>query len=138
MRKQIKIISEAVMRLLKCLFGSTFFKTFVCLLVVATPSLAFAADGWDSVFKNTANTFNALKSLIVIGAYLIGTGLALLGLWFIYKDGKEENRGHMKNGIISLVIGSLMLIFPQTVGWTVGTAGAQTSNIADDNFDTSF
>jgi uncharacterized membrane protein HdeD (DUF308 family) len=124
------------MKLLKKLFSRKVVSILGCLFVLTMPGYAMA-DSWVDVFESGSKTLNALKSLIVVAAYLVGTGLAVLGLWLIYKDGKEENRGHMKNGIISLVIGSLLLIFPTTIGWTVGTLGADNSAMQDD-FNTSF
>lgn len=87
------------------------------------------ATGWAGVFQSGATTLNAFKTLVVVAAYAVGTFLFFLGLWFIYKDGKEEGRGHMKNGIIAMIIGALLLIFPKTVGWTVGSLGAAESAI---------
>lgn len=101
------------------------------------PEVASASDSWADVAESGAETMNAVKTLIVIGAYLAGTGLFMLGLWLIYKDGKEENRGHMKNGMIAMVIGALLLIFPTTVGWTVGSLGGDDSALEED-FDSEF
>lgn len=117
------------MRTLSIFKKSSFIKVLMVLLVSIVPGVAMAAESWADVFENFSETLNAAKSLIVVGAYLVGTGLAVFGLWLIYKDGKDEGRGHMKNGVISLVIGSLLLVFPTVVGWTVGSTGAETSDI---------
>jgi hypothetical protein len=105
-----------------------FFAIATAIAISIIPEIAFAetAKNWADVAKSGSKTLDAFKQLIVIGAYLCGTGLFVGGLWLIYKDGKEENRGHMKNGVTALIIGSLLLIFPTAVGWTTGSLGADT------------
>lgn len=125
------------MRVFSVFKSSSFIKVLSVILVSIIPGVAMAADSWATVFENFSETLNAGKSLLVVAAYLMGTGLAIFGLWLIYKDGKDEGRGHMKNGIISLVIGALLLVFPNTVGWTVGTLGGENSDV-ETEFDTDF
>lgn len=129
------------MSILKSLLTTKTLKLFVfsvlAMTMVLIPEIAYAeATSWAGVAKEGATTLNAFKKLIVIGAYLFGTGLFVAGLWLIYKDGKEENRGHMKNGVTALIIGSLLLVFPSAVGWTTGSLGADAP--ATENFKDKF
>lgn len=125
------------MRVISFLKKSSLMKVVLVLLASIIPGVAMAADSWATVFENFSETLDAAKSLIVVAAYLVGTGLAVFGLWLIYKDGKDEGRGHMKNGVIALVIGALLLVFPNTVGWTVGSIGGETSDV-ETEFSTDF
>lgn len=121
----------------RSLTGVTFLILGALVAFMPESALAAANQSWGDVAASGGETLNAFKTLVVIAAYLLGTGLFFLGLWLIYKDGKEENRGHMKNGIIAMIVGSLLLIFPTTVGWTVGTLGADDTAL-DEDFSTDF
>lgn len=91
-------------------------------------------NDWAGVLQKGDGLLTAGKKFIVGLAYFLGTGLFFLGLWWVYKDGKEEGRGHMKNGITAIIIGALLLIFPTTVGWTIGSTGAGSSAVKTENF----
>ncbi len=109
----------------------------VSIFVALISMNASAASNWAEVFASFGDTVNALKTLVVLLAYLIGVILFATGLWLVYKDGQESGRGHMKNGIIALIIGSVLLIFPTAVGWTIGSMGEDErpeSQMFDDEF----
>lgn len=90
---------------------------------------ASAAGGWAKALETGTETLNAVKSFVVVLAYTLGTIIFFGGLYLVYKDGKEEGRGHMKNGITGMVIGAIMLIFPTAIGWSVVSVGGEESDM---------
>lgn len=109
--------------------NKSFMFSLLALVAFTVSTDASAADGWAAALEKGTETLNAVKSFVVVLAYTVGTLLFFGGLYLIYKDGKEEGRGHMKNGITALVIGAIMLIFPTAIGWSVVSVGGEESDM---------
>lgn len=111
-------------------FGATSIISFLVLISIMIMFPAYAADQTlGEAAAKVGQSVVQFKKLVVAVAYFLGTLLTLLGLWFIYKDGKEEGRGHMKNGFISFGIGCALLALPTMIGWTLATTGSGSSEI---------
>lgn len=97
----------------------------VTALLAITPSLASAAPADIAAMATSAEgNILAVKKLIISLFYMIGVFLFGAGLFLIYKDQKQPNQGHAKNGAVSIFIGVALLLIPSLIGVAAGSIGA--------------
>lgn len=102
-----------------------FFLVAFSLILVASPNLAFASVSTIGEMAGIVESnIKAIKSTMLSVFYMIGLVLVGAGLFNIYKDQKQPNQGHAKNGMISFLIGVLMLLIPSMIGILATTVGA--------------
>jgi uncharacterized membrane protein len=94
-------------------------------LVVPTmvPCAAFAADLTSWTTHMGAQILSA-KTFALAIAFMIGLFLFIMGLHGLYKDSKQPGQDHAKKGMISLAIGTLLLIVPTIIAIAGGTFDA--------------
>ncbi|MGI2918634.1 hypothetical protein [Vibrio parahaemolyticus] len=88
------------------------------------PDVAFAnvKDAGEAA-KNIEGNIQAIKSMIMSFFYLVGLVLVGVGLFLFYKDNKQPNQGHAKNGLVSLLVGVALLSITSIVALLTGTIG---------------
>jgi hypothetical protein len=98
------------------------FLTKACALIIAiaTPGMALAADitTWT---EHLGGQINSAKEFALAIAFMIGLFLFIMGLYGLYKDSKQPGQDHAKKGMISLGIGTLLLIVPTVIAIAGGT-----------------
>ena len=82
------------------------------------PDIVNAAPASDlkGMAAAAETNINAIKALALSVFYMAGLFLFGGGLFLIYKDQKQPNQGHAKNGGISIIIGVLLLLIPSLIG----------------------
>jgi len=81
---------------------------------------AGAAD-WGTVAGNVKGSVEQFKELVVQLGFFIGVVLFVIGMFLIYKDSKESGRGHLKNGIIAIIVGAGLLAMDTVINTTLET-----------------
>ena len=99
-------------------------------ITLAIPDVAHAADAVTGKANDISGmagavegNINAIKSLALSVFYMAGLFLFGGGLFLIYKDQKQPNQGHAKNGGISIIIGVLLLLIPSLIGIAATSVG---------------
>ena len=82
-----------------------------------------------TVADNLTENVSSLQSLIINGMYLVGAALVALAFFWFYKSGKEDGRGHIKNGLMALSAGFAMLLAPVVLQLIAGSAGVDPENL---------
>lgn len=86
-------------------------------LLADPASAASFGDVAGNVEKSVAN----FKILAVQIGFFLGIILFVIGLFMIYKDTKEPGRGHLKNGIIAMIVGAGLLAMQTVIDTTLET-----------------
>lgn len=84
------------------------------------PEMAMAATFGD-VADNVKGSVGSFKTLVVQVGFFMGIVLFVIGLFMIYRDSKEPGRGHLKNGIIAMVVGAGLLGMQTVIDTTLET-----------------
>jgi TM2 domain-containing membrane protein YozV len=87
------------------------------------PEVAFAAD-LSSWTEHMGKQITSAKTFALAVAFMIGLFLFIMGLHGLYKDSKQPGQDHAKKGMISLAIGTLLLIVPTIIAIAGGTFDA--------------
>lgn len=82
------------------------------------PEAAMAAEEIKDVAQRLDKNVQALKSLTLSVIFMVGLVVFGVGVWMIYKDSKEPDRGHAKTGMIAMLVGAIMLAVPTAIGVT--------------------
>jgi predicted transporter len=95
--------------------------TFVA--AIAAPGMVMAADvtSWT---EHLGKQMTSAKEFALAIAFMIGLFLFIAGLYGLYKDSKQPGQDHAKKGMISLAIGTLLLIVPTVIAIAGGTFDA--------------
>ncbi|WP_137297164.1 DUF6750 family protein [Psychromonas sp. SP041] len=117
------------LKIKKMLSNKSVILSLMTILAMSVSLDVAAEDGWAEALETGTETLDAIKAFVVAIAYTGGVILFVIGLFLIYKDNKEEGRGHFKNGIYALIIGSILLILPTAIGWSVVSVGAKSSDM---------
>ncbi|SHH50448.1 hypothetical protein [Ferrimonas marina] len=80
-----------------------------------------AADGLEKIAERGNTAALAFQDLAVSAIYLAGIVIFGMGCWFLYKDQKEEGRGHGKTGFVALLVGAGLLAAPSLANLFAGT-----------------
>ena len=105
------------MRYTQCI--SRFFALLPMLAVGAVllmPEAAFAQEDLRQVSGRLEENITAAKSLALSAFFFVGLVIFGIGIFLIYKDSKQPNQGHAKNGMIGMLVGALLLAIPSVVG----------------------
>lgn len=92
-------------------------------------SVSDGIAGQGANIKAQANGFIGIAKLIfiVLGFLSFGGGILLIS-----KDNKQPNQGHLKNGIIAMIVGSLCMMLSWAIGVVTGTInGGEATNAVD-------
>ena len=81
-----------------------------------------AANNLGQVANNIRISVESFKTLIIQIGCVIGIGLFVMGLFWIYKDGQESGRGHLKNGLIAMLVGAMLVSMGAILDTTTNTA----------------
>lgn len=81
-----------------------------------------AAANLGEVAGNIQTSVESFKTLIIQIGFVIGIGLFVLGLFLIYKDSQESGRGHLKNGLIAMLVGAMLVSMGAILDTTTSTA----------------
>lgn len=104
---------------------------------VVMPDLAIAQEDLSDVSDRLQENITSLKSLALSVMFLIGLVVFGVGIWLFYKDSKQANQGHAKNGFIALIVGALLLSVTTVVGvlgnTVLGSDSEATDNITIDS-----
>ena len=92
----------------------------IIILAFALPEFAMAAD-FKETAKHINGQINAAKTFALAIAFMLGLFLFIMGLYGLYKDSKQPGQDHAKKGMISLAIGTLLLIVPTVIAIAGGT-----------------
>ena len=84
------------------------------------PEMAMAVSFGD-VAGNVEDSVGSFKTLVVQVGFFMGIVLFVVGLFMIYRDSKEPGRGHLKNGIIAMVVGAGLLGMQTVIDTTLET-----------------
>ncbi|SHH50418.1 hypothetical protein [Ferrimonas marina] len=106
------------------------FNLFCTWLFVAMVMPAANAAGLESIAENGKKAADEFQNLAVSVVYLAGIVVFGLGCFYLYKDQKEEGRGHGKTGFVALLVGAALLAMPSLVDIFAGTVVG-----GDANFD---
>lgn len=98
---------------------------FALAILCFNPDLANAASATDikGMAEKAEGNIKAVKSLAISLFYMIGVFLFGAGLFLIYKDQKQPNQGHAKNGAISIFVGVALLLIPSLVNVASNSIG---------------
>lgn len=97
-------------------FGVALPLILVALLALAMPDMAFAQEDLTDVSERLENNITALKRLALQAMFFVGLVVFGIGIFLIYKDSKQPNQGHAKNGMIGIFVGALLLSVPTVIG----------------------
>lgn len=97
-----------------------FKKVSVLIASITAPGMALAADltSWTG---HLGGQIESAKLFALAIAFMIGLFLFIMGLYGLYKDSKQPGQDHAKKGMISLGIGTLLLIVPTIIAIAAGT-----------------
>lgn len=98
--------------------------SFVLIAVLLPESAMAATQTLGDMAIKTEENIKSIKQLSLSVFYMIGLFLFGAGLFLLYKDQKTPNQGHAKNGFVSIIIGTCLLLIPQLVAITTTTIGA--------------
>jgi hypothetical protein len=84
------------------------------------PEMAMAATFGD-VAGNIEGSVGSFKTLVVQIGFFMGIVLFVIGLFMIYRDSKEPGRGHLKNGLIAMIVGAGLLGMQTMIDTTLET-----------------
>jgi len=101
-------------------------------LMVAEPS--FAEGGFGQVASTVEQSVDDFKTLAVQIGFFLGIVLFVIGMFLIYKDSKESGRGHLKNGLIAIVVGAGLLSMQTIITTTLETGGLETNGFDEEGF----
>ena len=100
--------------------------------VLSTASLAESGTAnMATVAVNIGENIVNSMSLIFNVAYLLGILMVISGMYYFHKNNTNPNQGHLKTGIVTLIIGALLLAFPTTIVTAIETAFEE-SEIAEE------
>ena len=86
------------------------------------PEIAFATDASLTTWtKHMEGQITSAKEFALAIAFMIGLFLFIMGLHGLYKDSKQPGQDHAKKGMISIAIGTLLLIVPTIIAIAGGT-----------------
>jgi hypothetical protein len=94
------------------------------------PEMAMAASFGD-VAGNVEESVGSFKTLVVQVGFFMGIVLFVVGLFMIYRDSKEPGRGHLKNGIIAMIVGAGLLGMQTVIDTTLETGFGRDGAPAD-------
>jgi len=92
------------------------------LAALMVPELALAATFGD-VAGTVESSVGEFKTLAIQIGFFLGIVLFVIGMFLIYKDSKESGRGHLKNGLIAIVVGAGLLSMQTIITTTLETGG---------------
>ncbi len=95
------------------------------LALLAGSAVAADTTTLGGIATNVQGSVQSIKSLILNLFYLAGLFLFGSGLFLLYKDQKQPNQGHAKNGAIASFVGVSMLLIPTLVNYFSGTMGLE-------------
>lgn len=84
------------------------------------PAMVYAAD-FTGTAEHVTKQIDAAKQFALAIAFMIGLFLFIMGLYGLYKDSKQPGQDHAKKGLISLAIGTMLLIVPTVISIAAGT-----------------
>ncbi|MFS1430224.1 DUF6750 family protein [Vibrio splendidus] len=101
------------------------------LLAALHPDTAWAVKDAGTAAKNIESNIVFMKSLALSIFSLAGVVLVGMGLFLFYKENKQPNQGHAKNGFVAVIIGSCLLSVSVIIGMVSGTWGANSKDVVD-------
>lgn len=116
------------------MFQKTKFKLVSLGATILAPSYAMAAD-FSSWATHLTGQIDSAKVFALAIAFMLGLFLFIMGLNGLYKDSKQPGQDHAKKGMISLAIGTCLLIVPTIIAiaggtFSSGSDGEATSTIS--------
>ncbi|MEZ8292749.1 hypothetical protein AB6D11_02725 [Vibrio splendidus] len=97
-------------------------------LAHATTTTSTSTGGGVSVMADAFSTnFASIKGMALNFGYMAGIILILLGVWFLYKEQKQQGQGHAKNGMVAMFVGAALLGGPGLASILMNTAGLDSS-----------
>ncbi len=103
------------------------------IFAIAGAAMAADTNTIGTIATTAEASIKSIKSLILNLFYLAGLFLFGSGLFLLYKDQKQPNQGHAKNGAIAAFVGVAMLLIPTLVNYfsgTMGVGGTDTASTA--------
>ena len=105
---------------------------FMLLAVAAiAPEFAFAQEDISDVSRRLEENITAMKSLALTIMFFVGLVIFGVGIFLIYKDSKQPNQGHAKNGFIGILVGALLLSVTTVIGVMGSTVLGSDSDAVD-------
>ena len=104
------------------------FAAFMSSLVVSGVAMGAEAQTLADSAKVVKEQVTGLKDLMLALFGFLGLVLVGVGLFFFYKESKEEGRGHAKKGLFALIVGILLIGIMGVVALgsnSVGLSGAE-------------
>ncbi len=95
----------------------------------------------SDVTDQLTESLNGLPVLFTSAAYIIGIGFVIAGLFKLKEFVDDPSQGDMKNALIRLGVGALMILLPFAIEVSSGTLGADGGNSVDfqgNQFDNTF
>lgn len=103
----------------------------LAVLALMHPDMAWAVKNAGEAAKEVESNLKAIKSLAISVFALGGVVLVGMGLFLFYKENKQPNQGHAKNGFVSILVGSGLLSISVIVGMVTGTWGGEAKDAQD-------
>lgn len=85
---------------------------------------ANAASNLSQMGTQWKSQINAALGIGKLIFGLVGFFLFAVGLFYFYKDSKQQGQGHAKNGIVALLVGTGLMIIPWLLGMFTETVAS--------------
>lgn len=84
--------------------------------VVLSAGDASAAESITTVGSQWKTQINAVLGIAKLIFGMVGFFMFAAGLFYFYKDNKQQGQGHLKTGFIALLVGTGLMIIPWLLG----------------------
>lgn len=97
----------------KGVFASTMLAGAALILVTGDAS---AIDSITTVGQSWKTQINAVLGIAKLVMGMIGFFMFAAGLFYFYKDNKQPGQGHLKTGVVAMLVGTGLMIIPWLLG----------------------
>lgn len=98
-------------------------------LLMMMSANVFAARAFDEVGADWVQQLKALMGFGIVIFMVIGVILFGIGLLYFYKDNKQPGQGHLKTGVIALLVGTALLLLSWLIGMFTETMAGEGSAV---------
>ncbi len=100
-------------------------------LALANVNFSFA-NGIGDVTDDISQSIQTVPRLFTSAAYIMGVGFTIAGLFKLKEYVDDPTSGNMKNALIRLALGALLILIPFVITTTTDTLGGSQQTVTFD------